>query len=231
MAKRIVVVDSGWGGEMVADLIEAELAIVEVVRVIDWRHAPYSRHRKAEILAYVEEALVPYWRRTDVVVLGGYEVSLVVEELEVRHPEQKFVAMRLEQFEPRRREARGQVLLLADPRLGRMEECARLVKALEAQGIKVHAPNCAHWTELIDEGEMTSEIIRKTLLTSPTLKGKQAAFCIDTVLLANTHYWDITEQLREVLRWPVHIVDLKDDLMQNVCRALGLRGGSGKRRK
>lgn len=232
MARRVVVIDSGWGGEMVADLIEEELAIVEVVRVIDWRHAPYSRRRRTELLALAEAALAPYWQRADVVVLGGYEISLVAEALREQHPEQKIVALPLTRFLGRS-DSRGRLLLLSDPRLVRMGECEQLIRGLEAQGAEVEAPECSRWTELIDEGEMTAEIIRETLLASQTKprEDARAAFAFDAVLLANTHYWDIVEQLREVLQWPVHIVDLRDELMQTVCRALGLRGGSGKRRK
>ena len=231
--KRIVVLDSGWGGEMVADLIEAELAIVEVVRVIDWRHAPYSRRRRSEMLSLAEAALAPYWGRTDVVVLGGYEVSLIAPMLQAKHPQQKFVTLELDRFLARRHQPKRRVLLLSDPRLLRMAECDALVSALHARGIEVYSPQCAHWTELIDAGEMTPEIIKETLLAESSQNDpeKQAAFAFDTVMLANTHYWDIVDQLREVLRWPVHVVDMRDDLLTDVCRALGLRGGSGKRVK
>ena len=36
---KIVVFDSGFGGELFADIIEEELPVVEVIRVIDWRNA------------------------------------------------------------------------------------------------------------------------------------------------------------------------------------------------
>ena len=137
--KRIVVLDSGWGGEMVADLIEAELAIVEVVRVIDWRHAPYSRRRRSEMLSLAEAALAPYWGRTDVVVLGGYEVSLIAPMLQAKHPQQKFVALELDRFLARRHQPKRRVLLLSDPRLLRMAECDALVSALHARGIEVYS--------------------------------------------------------------------------------------------
>ncbi len=40
MLKKVVVFDCGIGGELFADYIENELAIIDVVRVIDWRHSP-----------------------------------------------------------------------------------------------------------------------------------------------------------------------------------------------
>ena len=228
MSRRVVVVDSGWGGELVADLIEAELAIVEVVRVIDWRHAPYSRRRRVELLERAETLLAPYWRTAEVVVLGGYEISLVAAELQARHPEQEFVSLQLTQFLGRRDGPRRRALFLSDPRLLRMAECDALLTELKAAGVQVQIPECLHWTELIDEGEMTPEIMAQALL----MEGKGVATPgIDTVFVANTHYWDVIEDVRKILRWPVHVIDLRDDLMRDVCRALKLKGGTGKRAK
>ena len=36
---KIVVLDSGFGGELFADKLNDQLSIVEVIRVIDWRNA------------------------------------------------------------------------------------------------------------------------------------------------------------------------------------------------
>ena len=36
---KIVVFDSGFGGELFADRLESEIPVVEVIRVIDWRSA------------------------------------------------------------------------------------------------------------------------------------------------------------------------------------------------
>ena len=36
---KVVVFDSGFGGELFADYFEEEMPVVEIVRVIDWRNA------------------------------------------------------------------------------------------------------------------------------------------------------------------------------------------------
>ena len=36
---KVVVFDSGYGGELFADYLEEELPLVDIVRVIDWRNA------------------------------------------------------------------------------------------------------------------------------------------------------------------------------------------------
>lgn len=227
MLRRVVVVDSGWGGEMVADLIEEELAIAEVVRLIDWRNAPYSRRRRGEILELAESLLEPYWRSADAVVLAGYELALVAAELRARHPEVKIVSFQMEKF-LYRWEGRGRrVLFLTDPRLARMDECCEVVAELEASGATVFVPECTHWTELIDEGEMTPAILAQTLCGA----GGEDYQSADTIFVANTHYWDVVEDVKKLLRCPVKVVDLRQELMDDLCRALELRGGSGRRQK
>ena len=36
---KVVVFDGGYGGEFFADQLEAELPILDIIRVIDWRNA------------------------------------------------------------------------------------------------------------------------------------------------------------------------------------------------
>ena len=50
---KIVIFDGGFGGELFADQLEAELDVVEVIRVIDWRNAEkiLKSRREARIAA------------------------------------------------------------------------------------------------------------------------------------------------------------------------------------
>ena len=51
---KVVIFDSGYGGEFFADKLEEEVPVIEVVRVIDWRNAsqilsgPRSARKAAE---------------------------------------------------------------------------------------------------------------------------------------------------------------------------------------
>ena len=92
---KIVVFDSGWGGEVVADYIEEEISILEVIRVIDWRNAPYAGKSTAEILQHIENALRPYWGRVQAIVLAGFIPSLVADILQSRHPDTRLVSFKL----------------------------------------------------------------------------------------------------------------------------------------
>lgn len=159
---RIVVFDSGWGGELVANFLMEELKMVEVVRVIDWPHAPYCGHTRDEICWLVEQGLTGYIGRVDAIVLGGYTVSLALGYLCERYPEQKFVGMGIN-FDAilRTRSYPDNVVLMAGRLTSELELRQELRQRLPYSTLVI--PDCAGWEELIDEGLMMPEILRRDL--------------------------------------------------------------------
>ena len=74
---KVVVFDSGYGGELFADYLEKELPVVDIVRVIDWRDAD-KMQRDAKLTRHVaEEALKPY--------IGKYKCQRFIG-LKLNHP-------------------------------------------------------------------------------------------------------------------------------------------------
>ena len=67
---KVVVFDNGYGGEFFADLLKEELPVIEIIRVIDWRHAKEIQEspRKARQLA--KDALRPYIGRVDLIIFA-----------------------------------------------------------------------------------------------------------------------------------------------------------------
>ena len=221
---KVAVVDSGWGGEMVADYIEYELAVIEVIRVIDWRNAPYAGKTRMEILRCIEQALRPYWRRVDAVVLGGFVPSLVVDALRTRHPAMKFVALELKNSKIVGKSVK-KVMILADEWTRGLSEYEDLRWQAWLKAAEVVEPNCKGWTEMIDEGEMNYEFLERAL--KPYLGDGR----MDALIIANTHYWDIRKDLLRILRWRARVVDQREALLHDLCRALRLRGVDGRRRR
>ena len=159
---KVVVFDSGWGGELVADFLMEELTTVEVVRVIDWAHAPYCGKSVAEICELVDTALQRYIGEVDLIILGGYAVSLALEFLCEKYPRQKFVGMEVNyDLILRSRKFPGQVALLMD----RLADEAKLRQELRAAlpYSTLIIPDCTGWEELINENTMTTEVLRQDL--------------------------------------------------------------------
>ena len=159
---KIIVFDSGWGGELVADFLMRELTTVEVVRLIDWAHAPYCGKNVEEICELVDAVLGPYVGRVDLIVLGGYAVSLALGFLCEKYPEQKFVGMGINyDMILRSRNFPGQVALLMDRLTSESELRQELRVALPFSTLLI--PDCTGWEELINENLMTPEVLRKDL--------------------------------------------------------------------
>ena len=225
---KIAVFDSGWGGELVADAIEEELSVVEVIRVIDWRNAPYADKPLAEVRGCTEVALEPYIGRVEVIVLASYEASLALDYLRERYPEQKFVGFRLNLNKLVKYPAEiGKVLVLSNPRVYQAcrEELARTETpdGLRAEAV-IGDTERGDWMGLIDEGEMTRAILKRTLTEHLDPE-------VSTVVLANTHFWDVKGELERLLGWRARVVDERRQFLHGLCLALGLRGVDGWRAK
>lgn len=159
---RIAVYDSGWGGELVADYLTKELKTIEVVRVIDWANAPYETKTESEIVRLAEMNLEAYIGRVDAIVLGGYVVSMAIEQLRKRHPEQVFVGLGVS-YERilKTRHYPDQVVVLMD----RMVNCPALRQELRQKLVysTLIMPDCSGWEDLINRGMMTSDVLEAEL--------------------------------------------------------------------
>lgn len=159
---RIVVFDSGWGGELVANFLVEELKMAEVVRVIDWPNAPYCGRTREEVCWLAERCLMNYVGRVDLIVLGGYAVSLALDYLCERYPEQKFVGMGINHdVILRTRSYPENVVLMMDQLASESELCRELRQKLPYSTLVI--PDCTGWEELINEGLMMPEILRRDL--------------------------------------------------------------------
>lgn len=158
--RRIVVFDTGWGGELVADYLARELSVVEVVRVIDWGHEVYSG--LALDIDAVIQCLMPYIGRVDVIVLGGYMVGIMLQALRSAYPEQIFVAPSINYDRILRvRQYPGKVAVLMNDMVRESRMFHELREKLPYSTLIL--PECANWEYLIDNNLMTNETVRTEL--------------------------------------------------------------------
>lgn len=158
--RRIVVFDTGWGGELVADYLARELSVVEVVRVIDWGHEVYSG-LALDIDAAIQ-CLVPYIGRVDAIVLGGYTVGIMLQALRSAYPEQVFVAPSINYDRIlKTRQYPGKVAVLMNDMVRKSRMFLELRERLPYSTLIL--PECANWEYLIDNNLMTNETVRTEL--------------------------------------------------------------------
>lgn len=90
---KIVVFDGGVGGEIIADFLEKELGVMEIIRVIDWAHAPYEGKTLTEICQLADACLAKHMNKVDLIVLAGYTVTLALDYLKTRYAHQRIVGV------------------------------------------------------------------------------------------------------------------------------------------
>lgn len=159
---KIVVCDSGWGGELIADFLSEELNTVEVVRVIDWAHAPYHDRSPEVVAELVEQALRPQIGQVDLIVLGGYGTSSALPYLRAKYPTQRFVDMSysLPAILHTRRYPHNLAILASALTLQ-----SELVLQLQAELPHTQFVLASYpvWEKLIDDGELSRAQIQEDL--------------------------------------------------------------------
>lgn len=214
---KIVVFDSGWGGEMFADYVEEKVPVVEVKRVIDWRNAPYSAKGRTDICVMTENALRPYIGEADVIVIASYAATVAaMDYLKWKYPEQKFVGFdtNLSDYVVRKKGMRN-IMVLAT---GVVEQSISFQRDLfEMSGLTILRPNCDEWIQLVDDGEMTIHKLKREL-------ADYLGMGLDAVLLYSTGFVDLKPMLEKIYGKGVVIDDFAR-VFRKMCVALGLRGG------
>ena len=217
MLRRVVVFDTGWGGEAFADYLEKELSVVQVIRVIDWRNAPYCNKRKRQIQELVEEALAEYIDMVDAIVLASNVVSAAaLWYLRTKHPNQIFVGTSWPTI--RRKDFQKNVLMLTTKSVRRSRDFAALKRRWN--GLKMQIVECDEWVDLIDDGEMTPGIMRHEFIHARVERP-------DIVVLGCTHLLAERDAIEGIFGWRARVADGNKNMLKNLCRALELRGGDG----
>ncbi len=236
---KVVVFDLGWGGELVANYLDEEIGVLEIVRVIDWHDAHKSDYDASELCKIAERQLQRYLGKVDLIVLGGYTVSIALDYLRKHYPEQKFVGMGINYYRVlKTRCSPDNVAILANKTLINHATCQEIRDSLPLA--KIIIPDCSGWEELIDVGDMSLDVLWSELgehfrlckLPRRSVPPNNAELLRpDTLLILNTHFWEIKADLERMFGYQVRILDFRQKLLHDVCAALSLRGVDGCRSK
>ena len=212
MLKKIVVFDGGFGGELFADYIEEEIAIVDVIRVIDWRNLDKvtKNHREARKVA--EAAIRPYIGRVDVIVFANYLISMVdLKYFKNKYKSQKFLGFNLPS--PSAQKA----LILTTKALHETFDYFKFIRKAKS---KIKTINCDAWVPLIDDAELTEDKIKKDL-------AKIKDFAPQSIVLAHTNFVEIKETLAKFFGPLVKFEDGYHATFRRLCSMLGFQGLDG----
>lgn len=218
MLKKIVIFDIGFGGELFADYVEKELAIIDTIRVIDWRESPnlYKNPHLARKNAL--EILRPYINKVDVIVIANYFISSIgLDYFRDRYPSQKFVGFSFPQDS-----ARNQRAFILPTKSLRMLPSYQLFK------YRLHAKtqefDCEAWARMMDDGELTPAKITEDLQPFADFKPQK-------VYMLCTHLPKIKPTIRKIFGGNVKIEDGYKQTYKDLCVALGFKGIDGRKKK
>ena len=219
---KIVVFDSGYGGEFFADALEAELPIAEVIRVIDWRNADRMLVNSRSARKFAERALRPYIGRVDLIIFANYLISLTsLKYFRRKYKKQQFLGLSLKNPDTF---VKRDIMMLTTKAVTRTIKYHNFIFHSNR---KIKTLTIDSWPTKIDDGELTLNEIKNTIkafIDREKLHPKE-------IILACSQLNDIKTELRAVLGGDLKIYDSFKDTIYNTYRLLDIRGGVRKKKK
>lgn len=219
---KIVVFDSGYGGEVFADKLEEELPIVNVIRVIDWRNAESFLKNPRAARQRAMEALKPYIKRVDLIILANYLLTATsLKYFQRKYKEQKFCGLKLPC--PNNNLKRPTVALTTKALAKTLNYHNYLFRLKR----KVDTICLDDWPALIDDGELEEEVVRtkfKEFFSKYNYKPSE-------VIIACNQFNDIVPMLRRNISGNIKIHNGFDDTIKSACKLLKIKGGTGRKKK
>ncbi len=116
----------------------------------------------AQIYHFSKACLRTYVGKVDLIVLGGYVVSLALELLEREYPQQKFISVGVNYYRILNSRAfPNQIAIMANKALFETKVRTEICRELPYSTIIL--PDCSGWDQLINDGQMSTDVLRSDL--------------------------------------------------------------------
>lgn len=212
---KVVVFDSGYGGELFADYLGEEIPTLEIIRVIDWRNAEALQENANKARKVTEEALKPYLYKVDLIVIANYLVSVTsLNYFKRKYKHQKFVGLN---FANSDLIAGRETAILSTKALAKTLSYKLYIKKHNIKSFTFD-----DWPILIDDGELGNAKLHRDLKPAKDLKPSQ-------LILACGQFTDLKPELKRFFGHNTKIIDNFDEALRDVCLSLKLRGALKKK--
>ena len=212
---KIVIFDSGYGGELLADYLELELPVMDIIRVIDWRHAEQIQNHPKLARHLAEQALRPYLNKVDLIIFSNYLVSATsLHYFRRKYKNQSFLGIKLQHPATFKRTTH----IFTTKALTKTLRYKKFVRQIKGQTVVLD-----DWPLLIDDGELGHGKIRRDLEVISKDKPTQ-------IILACSQFAELKDELRRLYGQNLKLIDNFDEVLREVCHTLRIRGGLKKQK-
>ena len=218
---KVVVFDSGYGGELFADYLQENLPVIQIIRVIDWRNSKKINTKYREARKITEIAIKPYIGRVDLIIFANHLLTITsLKYFKRKYQTQKFLGLDFEQ--PNYCNERDTIVLTTKA-VARTINYHNYLFRLKCKTKTLVLDN---WPAKIDSGELAASEIINTL---QTFSNREQLYP-KNVILACSHFNDLKPELRICFGGNLKIYDGFENTFRKICKALELRGGTGKKK-
>ena len=215
---KIVVFDSGYGGEFFADKLEEELPVVEIIRVIDWRNADKFLNNPKEARKLASQDLRPYIGRVDLIIFANYLLSATsLKYFQRKYKNQRFIGLSLTKTSLPPKDS---TLILSTKALTKTINYYNFVFHLHR---KTKTITLDSWPAKIDDGELTLADIREELSNYINRSNRS-----QEIFLLCSQFYDIKSELIKLFGRNLKIHDGFKDAIREACKILKIRGSTKK---
>lgn len=219
---KVVVFDSGYGGELFADKLEEEFPVLDIIRVIDWRNADAIQNNPRLARQIALAALRPYFERVDLIIFANHLLTITsLRFFRRKFKNQKFLGFNLPS--PSTFLERPTVVLTTrsvSKTLNYRNYLFRLKRKVETICLD-------DWPALIDDGELTDKMVYRAFEEF----NREHHYLPAELILACSQFTDIIPLLKSTLGQQTIIHDSFRDAITDVCKILKIRGGVKKHKK
>ncbi len=217
---KVVVFDGGYGGEFFADRLQEDLPVLEIIRVIDWRHADEILKNPRRARRVAERALRPYIDKADLIILANHLLTMTsLRYFRRKYKQQKFIGLKLKKPDSF---IKRDVLIMTTTAVTRT---IKYYNFLFRARRRTKTLCLDSWPNKIDDGELTEVEIRNTLEDF----SKKRRFFPGEVVLGCAQFEDVKAEIKNVLGANLKIYDSYDEAVRGVCQMLKIRGGTGRK--
>lgn len=211
---KVVIYDCGYGGELLADWLEAELPILEIIRVIDWRSAHKMQSSSKDARRIAEADLRPYVGRVDLIILANHLLAITsLKYFRRKYKTQHFIGFNLKKPTSPPKDSS---IILTTKAVTRTVNYYNFILHLRRKTKTVILDT---WPAKIDDGELTMQEIKETL-GHLVMQGKHT----QEIFLICSQFRDIKQELISIFGRSLKIHDGFNEILRETCKTLRIRG-------